>query len=722
MIPVLIEAALRALVVALAVGTGLRLLRVRNVLAQKVAWGLVLAASLAMPLVMRWQWLPASAQIRLTWPAWIKTANSSNAESVVSSSANASSVNRAPAVTVKEPAHKASALQQFLASQEPMPTGGNRYPSPSISSGELSTPAHNRAAELLNKPARAGAALSQINPAMIAALAYLAICGLLLLRLLYGVGAAAKLWLAAAPVAQDDSAKMAPGLTLRSSEAVFSPVTIGSGVILPADYAEWDAEKLRIVLAHERSHIRQGDFYLQMLAGVYAAVFWFSPLGWWLRRKLSDLGEAISDRAGLEEAASRVSYAQVLLEFAAMPRPTLTGVAMARTTNLSHRIERLLNETIFRQSFAASRRALLVGLLFPLALIAATSMIRVEAAGQAPPTPPAPPVQAPAPAPPLPAAPLTGVSDPDQAPPAQAPASVPVPPAAPAAAPAPAPAPPTPGPYGEIHDQADGRSYSPSYSYSYEQSPSTSESNTKSYACGKTDANGKHVLGTCTSHGYSYSYSSNGDSWAIVTGPDQRINFTGEWNSGTREAIEKARKLSNGKFIWFTHNGKSYMIDDPALVAQIEVYSKPMEELGRQQAELGRQQAKLGEEQRQLGSQQRVASVPTPDMAKEIAQAAAAIAKLQDEKQAKISQDELAQIQNKLAELQGRLGEIQGILGDKEGELGEKQGHLGELQGKLGEQEGRLGEQEGKLAEEASRKMKSIIDQSLGNGKARPVE
>ena len=36
-----------------------------------------------------------------------------------------------------------------------------------------------------------------------------------------------------------------------------------------------------------------------------AALFWFSPLGWWLKRKLSDLGEAISDRAGLEEAASR---------------------------------------------------------------------------------------------------------------------------------------------------------------------------------------------------------------------------------------------------------------------------------------------------------------------------------------------------------------------------------------------------------------------------------
>jgi hypothetical protein len=529
---------------------------------------------------------------------------------------------------------------------------------------------------------------------MIAALAYGAICGLLLLRLLYGVGAAAKLWLAAEPVDQSVSAKIARGLNLRSSQAVFSPVTIGSGVVLPADYAEWDSEKLRIVLAHESSHIRQRDFYLQMLGGLYAAVFWFSPLGWWLKRKLSDLGEAISDRAALEEAASSVSYAQVLLEFAAMPRPTLTGVAMARTTNLSHRIERLLNETIFRQSFVASRRALLVGLLFPLALIAATSMIRVEAAGQAPPTPPPPPANAPAPAqapaPPLPGAPLTGVSNPDALPALAAPTpdGMPLAPPAPdgSAVPAP-PMPPTPGPYGEIHDSAD------------DQDRTVTNSNDK----------GGHSHSTSVGHGYSYSYSSNGESWALVTDPNQRhITFNGDWNEATRETFDKATRMAHGKFIWFTRNGKSYIVDDPALVAQIETMYKPMEELGRQQA-------KLGEEQRQLGEEQRQVRMPTPDLTKEIAQASAAIAKLQAEKQAEMNSAELAEIQDKLAELQGKLGEIQGRVGDKMGLVGEKQGHLGELQGKLGEQEG-------KLAEEANRKMKSIIDQTLGNRKAKPVD
>ena len=58
MTAVMIEAALRALVFAIAVGASLRLLRVTNVPVRKAAWSVVLIASLAMPFLMRW---PAAA-------------------------------------------------------------------------------------------------------------------------------------------------------------------------------------------------------------------------------------------------------------------------------------------------------------------------------------------------------------------------------------------------------------------------------------------------------------------------------------------------------------------------------------------------------------------------------------------------------------------------------------------------------------------------------------
>jgi hypothetical protein len=109
-------------------------------------------------------------------------------------------------------------------------------------------------------------------------------------------------------------------LRIRASQRIASPVTVGSRIVLPDDYADWDTQKLRIVLAHEGSHVRQGDFYLQLCASIYTALFWFSPMGWWLKRKLSDLSETISDRAAVGHAASHASYAKVLLEFAALPR------------------------------------------------------------------------------------------------------------------------------------------------------------------------------------------------------------------------------------------------------------------------------------------------------------------------------------------------------------------------------------------------------------------
>ncbi len=69
MIPVLIEAALRSLLAGVVVAVGLRLFRIHNVVAQKAAWGLVLAAALAMPWLLpavgQWQLLPESASIVL---------------------------------------------------------------------------------------------------------------------------------------------------------------------------------------------------------------------------------------------------------------------------------------------------------------------------------------------------------------------------------------------------------------------------------------------------------------------------------------------------------------------------------------------------------------------------------------------------------------------------------------------------------------------------------
>lgn len=705
MISLLVEAAIRSIGVAFLVGIGLRLFGVRNVLAQKAAWSLVLAAALVMPLAQllprSWHGLPVSIAIHMP----IAASPQSQQLPVAS-----------PATTL----HAPSTAQRFQI--KPVVAGGNRFPAPLVFQPDSSPsallvlkPAADEPAPNPSRLAALWATLRGVSPLAFAWFLYCAVFAVLLMRLSYGLAMAARIWHAAERVALDPEIGFDSAIAVRSSAAVSSPVTVGSGVILPTDYEHWNIEKLRIVLAHEESHIRHGDFYLQVVAGVYGALFWFSPLGWWLKRKLSELGEAISDLAGLGEAASRISYAQLLVEFAALPRPTLIGVAMARTNNLSLRIDRLLDESIFRQAFAGKRRLLLAVLLVPVALVAATAIVRVEAAesahqtlaigaaqSQAASSGESNPVQASAAAvpqaPDAPAAPSA----------AQAPLSPPTPDvpgsaAIPDGAPAVPPQPPSP----DRHDVVivgDGQTMTITRDKSV--------TNTNNTSTGQ---------GTSVGGGFVYSYS-DGDTWALVTDPSGKITFSGDWNDSTRQTIDRVRKLANGKFLWFQRDGKSYFISDPATISQIQTMYAPIESLGKLQEALGLQQEALGKQQEKLGRQQESVSVRVPDLSKEMAELNAATAKLQAKAGAMVSQEELAKTEAKLAEVQSRLGELQGEFGDRQGSFGELQGKLGEQQGKLGAEQGRLGEKQGRLSEEVGRKVRSIINESLRNGSARPVQ
>jgi hypothetical protein len=390
-ISILIEAALRSLLVGLIVAVGLRALRVRNVFAQKGALGLVLVGALAMPLLMavaqRFELLPAEASIVL--PSRPLTLLEELQARILAksgsrgSSGNGSNPIAAPTPTSNPPRTADSSGAALDTAPAPDANeSGPRNIQRTLLPAEPVTDSARAGEETQPAPRPHHAAFS---PSDVALSIYLAIATALLLRLVLGLTMALRLWLTAMPVPAHEVSGVPGRLRLRASTRVSSPLTIGSAILLPADYETWDKEKLRIVLAHERSHIRQGDFYLQLLAGLYAALVWFSPLGWWLKRELADLAEAISDHAGIKEARSHTSYAQILLEFAAAPRPTALGVAMARTGSLARRIERLLNDHAFRQSFANGRRALVAVVLVPVALFAATEVVRVQAASVRPP-------------------------------------------------------------------------------------------------------------------------------------------------------------------------------------------------------------------------------------------------------------------------------------------------------------------------------------------------
>jgi hypothetical protein len=732
MTTLVVESVLRSLVMAAIVWCGLKLLRVRHVLAQKIAWALVLVAACAMPLLMRWQAVhPGTALV--------------------------APVKRVAAVDALE--RRVSTLRRSSLAAAAMPAQ-RRHVEASIET--LVPPLVNAAALSLTAdavvPARrwhARDVLRYIVPA------YFFICGALLLRLAVGLAMAMRIW----QRAEIASPILEPRATVRISEDIQSPVTIGSGIVLPASYTEWDRAKLKLVLAHERAHVRQGDFYLQLLASCYAALVWFSPLGWWLKRRLADLGEALSDRAALLEAEDKAAYAEVLLEFAALPRHgfagVTAGVGMARSSNIQGRIERILNDGIFRNAFLGGRRhALIAAILVPCGLVLSTTLLHVQAAER---------VKAHAMAVlqtdlhPATQKPVAGTAKRADERSADGDAS-----GAAADALRPAMVESEAG-LREMKanlaehraellekladsqessqqrrnlemqlDQANRALADVQTGMRADAAVQTLEARAGLDALQAARASGSSVgegSSEATSDGDSQAQSdvqvdsdvvedTDGNSFAIVDsskGSSHEHNvFMG--SPGDHQELDRVRGKVKGSFLWFERDGKSYVITDPAIIAKGEALYAPGSELGRRQAELGRKQAELGREQGLLAAQQAMVKVQVPDISKEMAELERSVQALAQEKAQEVTQESLGDLQAKLGEMQGKLAAAQALAGLKQSAIGTQQSDLGLRQSELGREQGELGREQERIAREAGRQVKSMIDQAMREGKAKPVD
>jgi beta-lactamase regulating signal transducer with metallopeptidase domain len=209
------------------------------------------------------------------------------------------------------------------------------------------------------------------------------------------------------------------GRGTHQSRRVSAPLTIGSRILLPVSWSDWDSAKLDAVLAHEESHVHRWDWTVAAMARLNRCVFWFHPLAWWLERELARLAEQACDDAALRVVQHREQYARTLLDIARtiqFSNGRLLAVSnvsapMAKEANVETRINRILDETL-RIPKALGRRgwtalaAIAVPLMYMAAAIQlAPAQTTVPAIPQ-PPPPPAPQVTiAQTPAPPVPPAP-----------------------------------------------------------------------------------------------------------------------------------------------------------------------------------------------------------------------------------------------------------------------------------------------------------------------------
>jgi hypothetical protein len=342
MLELLLESALRSLALGAAVWLGLALLRVRNPRAHMTAWTVVLVASLVMPVLMH----------RLTVTIPVAAPPLRMVESL------SSTFSGAPSEEVEVPG---------------LPAPGSLALRPLAESGAVQL--HPVTPDQVD---RRGPNRSGFDWRALVAAVYLLVAGVMVLRLLTGLWLCIRMARAARPIHES----WASG-DVRVSDDVFMPVTFGSTILLPAEYADWSETKRLAVLAHERAHVTHGDFYVLVLAAFNRAVFWFSPLAWWQLVHMAELAELISDDAALERLNDPPSYAGILLDFAGDLEEPPFAMAMARACTLRKRVERILSGTAVPVPIGWRKRALVAFALAPVVMLSAGAVVPGKARSSA---------------------------------------------------------------------------------------------------------------------------------------------------------------------------------------------------------------------------------------------------------------------------------------------------------------------------------------------------
>jgi beta-lactamase regulating signal transducer with metallopeptidase domain len=756
--------AARALALAAATGLGLAAFRVKATNVRLVTWTAALYAALAMPLL---GWMLPSLPVPT--PSFVQSALQSVRQSLLFGATAESSQNQAsPSSAAEQRKNAAHSASRGTARDMDKPQRGER-PTLAHTSARVTDEVHASPSSLASEPATSRAptitaATSLSSPAPIpwstvAAGVYLAVALFLFVRFFVGLAFSRRLMQASRTI--DD-----PRVTTRlassahasalgflpqaaESEFISVPVTMGalrSMILLPAAWREWDDAKLDAVVAHEVSHVARRDALTQRLSLLHRAIFWFSPLAWWLDRHLANLAEQASDEAALSSGADRKHYATTLLEFfealqAAPGRVWWQGVSMAKAGQAEERLERILSwkgtvtmgfkNSAFKKSIAVAAVALAV----PVVYLAASAR---PASSDAKPqdvylaqnqTPPPAPRSAPAPQ-----------AQPDSTPaPAVAPAQEMTPPPEPAAQPDPAAAPPaiagTVGgaitgtirggiasvpPPPAVAPVAPIAPIGPHAALNSIAPVAAVPPPAPAFAWSSQSSSGQSSSGTGTSqssHGRGFSYAYGYDDhqrFVIVSGKTDSLTMSGSTEDAAH--VEKLRKTIPGDFIWFERDEKSYIIRDQATIDRARKFWEPQEELGKKQEELGKQQEALGAQQEELGKKMEQVRVNVPDMTADLDKLKAELKQLSSS----ATMEQIGNLQSEIGDLQSKLGDLQSKAGDQQSKLGEQMGALGEKQGKLGDEQGKLGDRQGELAQQATHQMKQLLDEAITKGTAQP--
>jgi beta-lactamase regulating signal transducer with metallopeptidase domain len=304
---VLLEASVRAALVALLVGATLAAFRVKAPSVRHAAWTSVLLVTLALPVTSRV--LPT-----VPLPTWL------------------------PQIRLATETLGPAGLG-FGAVMNPSPTTEvqPRGPAQSSTRSAVDVPVTKTAASM---PLVATRPSWTWQPWIV--LAWFGVALVLLSREVVGALMARRLAASGSRV-DDDSDVFA-------SERIITPVVVGvwsPRVMVPPSWPKWGAGVREMVALHERAHIVRRDPLVACLARVNRAIFWFHPLSWWLQRHLARTAEEACDELVVRAVPEPRVYAALLVEMARRlhhhkGRVAWQGIGVVDGRRFEDRVDRVL--------------------------------------------------------------------------------------------------------------------------------------------------------------------------------------------------------------------------------------------------------------------------------------------------------------------------------------------------------------------------------------------
>jgi beta-lactamase regulating signal transducer with metallopeptidase domain/predicted nucleic acid-binding Zn-ribbon protein len=476
---------------------------------------------------------------------------------------------------------------------------------------------------------------------------------------------------------------------LRISDALGTPVAAGwwrPMVLVPAALvARMPTELLEALLAHELAHVRRRDYLVNLLQGAVETLLFYHPVVWWLSARVRVEREQIAD-----DLASR-----------AIGDPRRLALALQA-------LDAFQREHALSGAAPLPRTPRLV-----LAAHGGSLMSRIQRLVRPDPQRPDWKLA-------LPLASLAALGIAVHA--VAAPAVAPVPAITPVTAATPALA-PTP-----VTAATPATAPMPVVAATPATAPTPALAATA-------------VTGSITLNG------GNHEAYAMVRAGEDGMMLSGDLDDIGE--VKRVRQHLHSDFMWFRHDGKTYVLQDPATLAAARRAWAPAEEMGERMEVLGKQMEPLGKRMEALGKQMESLS----DDGEPYARQMEALSKRMEplaEQQAELGEKmqelaasrrdvaddarieaQMAQLQRKMEPLQSQMETLSHAMQEHSAAMQRAQLPMQEMSRRmqeaskpmedLGRQMDALSKRQEPLVEQADAEVRRLIEQALREGKAVPA-